>query len=89
MKSTVNSIRPELKTVYHLTDSQAALAVEIENNLNTERGYKAYYELYKSIVDNNSDKAILYDEAANFAWDDKLEEAFNRLAIEDGRPDLI
>ena len=79
----------ELSSNYNLDREQAQLALECEKNLDTDAGYKAYYELTKSVVDSGADQDILYDMAANFQWDDKLGDEFDKLAIADGREDLI
>lgn len=61
----------------------------VKGNLNKPEGYKAFYELEKYITDNKLDTSILYDLAADFDWDDRLNDEVNKLAKMDGRDDLI
>ena len=61
-----------------------------KHHVNTEAGYKAFYELEKIFKDNkNLSDGVMYDLSAWFAWDGRLENAVNRLAIEEGRYDLV
>lgn len=58
-------------------------------NKDTSRGYKAFYELEKRILDEGLDSSILYDVAAEFTWDDRLNDEVNKLAQAEGREDLV
>lgn len=70
-------------------DYVESLMKKAKRNLNSPSGYKAYYELEKYVVDHNLDDDILYDLAADFRWDDDLNDAVNELAIAEGRYDLV
>ena len=70
-------------------DTIKRLEKDIKSNLDSDQGYKAYYELEKYIVDNKLDNSILYDLAGDFAYNDKLNNAVNELAKADGRMDLV
>lgn len=69
--------------VYNLLSSEIELVEIVRKNLNTEAGYQAFYKLEKSIIDRVGDQAILYDLAADFNWDNKLEEALKRIEAKD------
>ena len=67
-----------VKQVYGLTPSEFRLYKTAKNNLDTEKGYEAYYALMTAIKNRNGDDTVLYDLAASFAWDDKLAKAGDR-----------
>jgi hypothetical protein len=67
-----------IKQVYGLTPSEFRLYKTARNNLDTEKGYEAYYALMTAIRNRNGDDEVLYDLAASFAWDDKLAKAGDR-----------
>lgn len=75
--------------VYNMDDTMHKLVNEAYHNLDTEKGYKAYYALNKYIRDNHKDDSILYDLGVEFDWDDKLEIAVAKLARSEHRFDLI
>ncbi len=75
--------------IYNITNQESRLAQKAFDYRNTETGYIAYFELTKLIKDNKKDEAILADVAMDFDWDDKLDKAFTRLAIQNNRLDLI
>lgn len=82
-------VKKDLKTIYRVTDKEIKLYKLIKENLNTEKGYYYYFKLTESIKDNNLPDGILYDAAAEFNWDSKLDEAFKQIAKENNRLDLI
>ena len=65
---------------YNMTPQQAELAQTAYDNLNTELGFKAYFELEQLTKLNKLNDAILYDLAADFDWDNKLANAIEKLA---------
>lgn len=79
----------DLKELYGVTDKEIELYKLILDNLNSKVGYDYYYELCKSIKDNNLSDDILYDISPEFKWDNKLDEEFKIRAIKDNRLDLI
>lgn len=79
----------DLKELYGVTDKEIELYRLILDNLNSKVGYDYYYELCKSIKDNNLPDDILYDISPEFKWDNKLDEEFKIRAIKDNRLDLI
>lgn len=85
----MKKLAKNLNEIYKVTDKEIKLYSLIKENSNTEKGYYYYFKLTESIIDNNLPKDILYDAASCFRWDDKLDKAFKRFAIENGREDLI
>lgn len=75
--------------VYNLDKNSKYLLDLAYNNLDTEKGYRAYYALKKYIIDNGKDNSILFDLAAEFNWDDKLSIEVSKCAREEHRFDLI
>ena len=63
---------------YGLTPSELQLYKTAEENLDTEKGYEAYFALTRSIDSRKGDDTVLYDLAADFAWDDRLSKAAER-----------
>lgn len=78
-----------LKKIYGVTENEIKLYSLIKDNVNTEKGYYYYFKLTETIKDNNLPEDILYDAAAYFSWNDKLDESFKRIAKENNRLDLI
>ena len=74
------------KRLYHLTDAEAQLWYVVQTNLNSETGYAAYYALEKSITRRGGDNSVLYDLAPEFAWDDRLNDAWCDLQAQDPNP---
>ena len=74
---------------YKIPQELADLVVEARLNLNTDKGYRAFYEAEKLCKDKGYDDACLYDLAVDFAWDRRLEVAINRLARDEGRMDMV
>lgn len=79
----------DIKEFYNADDTMWRLYNEAKAHLNEDAGYRAYYDLEKYVVDNNRDTNILFDLGADFAWDSRLDDAVNQLALEDGREDLM
>lgn len=74
------------KRLYRITEAEAQLWYIAQTNLNTETGYAAYYALEKSITRRHGDDAVLCDLAPNFAWDDRLADAWYNLQALDTNP---
>ena len=74
------------KRLYRITEAEAQLWYIAQTNLNTETGYAAYYALEKSITRRHGDDAVLCDLAPNFAWDDRLNDAWYNLQALDPNP---
>lgn len=74
------------KRLYRITEAEAQLWYISQTNLNTETGYAAYYALEKSITRRHGDDAVLCDLAPNFAWDDRLADAWYNLQALDPNP---
>ena len=74
------------KRLYCITEAEAQLWYIAQTNLNTETGYAAYYALEKSITRRHGDDAVLCDLAPNFAWDDRLADAWYNLQALDTNP---
>lgn len=74
------------KRLYRITEAEAQLWYIAQTNLNTETGYAAYYALEKSITRRHGDDAVLCDLAPNFAWDDRLADAWYDLQALDTNP---
>ena len=72
--------------LYRITEAEAQLWYIATSNVNTETGYSAYYALEKSITRRHGDDTVLYDLAPNFAWDDRLEDAWYNLQSLDPNP---
>lgn len=91
----IDSWSPRLETAddiakaYHIPKHLAELVIKIRSELDTQQGYEDYFKLEVAILDGNYDTNILFDVAADFKWDDKLNDALNKLAEEAGRPELI
>lgn len=73
-----------LEDVYKIDEHAVELLLEAQHNLDSEPGYQAYYELAKYLHETNQSADVLYDLAADFAWDDRLSDAVARLAQADG-----
>jgi len=69
---------------YGIDAVEAILVKAAHNNLNTDAGYRAYYLLDRYIAENHLSMEILFDLAADFAWDDRLEKAVKALYEADG-----
>ena len=91
--------KERIKSIYNYTDKEYELYNIVKNNLNTDKGYEAYYNLYKLIYDNTKNKDInerrkiithkIINLSMDFDWDNKLSNAFDKLAIKDNRQDLL
>lgn len=75
-----------LKEVYNITEAECVLYHIAHEGRNTETGYVAYYALDKSIRRRGGCMDVLYDLAASFAWDDRLENAYCDLQAQDSNP---
>ena len=69
---------------YGINEVEAVLVKAAHNNLNADAGYRAYYLLDRYIAENHLSMEILFDLAADFAWDDRLEKAVKALYESDG-----
>ena len=82
--SELNELR-RLKDTYNIDGHAVELLLEVDDNLDSEPGYQAYYELAKYLHETNQPADVLHDLATDFAWgDDRLSDAVARLAQADG-----
>lgn len=75
--------KQKTKSIYQLTDEEVGLFYIVEGNLNQDIGYRAYYQLQKSINNRHGNTDVLLDLAMDFDWDDKLDNALGILVAED------
>lgn len=68
---------------YQVPRRAAELYMEAKRHIDTEAGYRAFYELEKFVKANNLETDILFDLAADFAWDGSLNEAVERMRLEE------
>lgn len=89
LASAQNKVEDErhIRSVYNLDKKafelykQAELNTDIihaNNPRKAEIGYKAYWDLEQYLRNNNMDETVLYDLAADFAWDTGLSDACKR-----------
>ena len=75
--------------IYKMTKEQSELAEKAFENLNTEIGYKALFDLIVLTKDNNLCSDILADLPMDFSWDEKLEQKLIELAKQNNREDIF
>lgn len=76
--------RDRLKAIYNIDDRAVELLRNARSYLDSDKGYRAYYQLAKYLHETNQSDEVLYDLAADFAWDDRLSDAVAKLAKADG-----
>lgn len=67
----------DITETYTVSEEAAALAIACRRNRDTVAGYRAYYLLERIVTEEDMSTEILFDVAADFAWDDRLENAMN------------